>query len=286
MTIPHASSFRQVLCSAVFKLWPFSFGHVRLMETFAPGRLMIDSHVRKLRGLPVKLKYNPNSYIGRYIYYRGLFEEPIIQKMISVIQLSDVFLDIGANIGQHTVVGAHCVGPGGRVIAIEPQLEVYNALCHNIQLNGFSNVTPIRCVLGRTCGHETIYKISVFNDGQATLARPPQTAMVEAELVNAYTIQDALEMLDVTQVDVIKLDVEGAEMEVLQGSRDFLRRFAPRCMFIESVESNLRKFGSSAYELNTWLTMHGYDIKALVHGRWLRFQPERHHAVDLFATRR
>jgi hypothetical protein len=110
-------------------MWPFPIAHVRLMQFLNPPEVGDGFVVEKLRGFPLYVEFDPNSYIGRYLLYRGIFEEQIFNKMRQLLKPGMVVVDAGANIGLHTVVGAHLVGGRGKVISIEPQSDVREIPC-------------------------------------------------------------------------------------------------------------------------------------------------------------
>ncbi|HMO34622.1 MAG TPA: FkbM family methyltransferase, partial [Gemmatales bacterium] len=96
-----------------------------------------------------KLRYGPsmwvrpNDPIGRAIFYDGYWEPPIIEHFFRNLQSGDVVLDVGANIGQFTLVACKKVGPLGKVIAVEAGSSAWSLLRKNIDENSFTNVVPV-----------------------------------------------------------------------------------------------------------------------------------------------
>lgn len=273
----------QVLAKILFRSWPFPFGHVHLMNWLSPAEIDSPYYVSKVKGYPVKLKYNPNSYIGRYLYYRGIFEEQVIHKISSVVRPGMTVLDIGANIGLHTNVVASLVGSHGKVISVEPQSGVRVLLKENIKLNQFDNVEILDCALGEEQGKGDIYMVNEHNDGQSTLIPGCNRTACPSEKVNISTVNLAMRDLKIRKVDIVKIDVEGAEMQVLKGGREYFRDSPTKYMFIECVDQHLRRFGSTGEELVKWLWSEGYQTQGLIHGRWRQLEPSENMNVDLFA---
>lgn len=87
------------ICKAIFRAWPFAFGHVRLITTLNPPHVDEARVTTKLRRYGLAFEYDPNTYIGRYIYYRGIFEEAILRAIECRLSPGMTFIDIGANIG-------------------------------------------------------------------------------------------------------------------------------------------------------------------------------------------
>ena len=137
------------------------------------------------------------------------------------------FLDIGANIGVFTGLGASLVGPDGRVVAVEPiarNVELIERMC---RFNGFSNVRVIRAAASDRAGD-----IALRTDATTSNAATPEAAGVRLRAETATTLDvpavvldDALADLD--RLDVVKVDVAGMEPRVLRGMRTLLERFRP-----------------------------------------------------------
>lgn len=268
---------RQIICKALFRTWPFSFGHVRLMEWLDPPFVDAQEVTTRLRRYPVRFSYDPNSYIGRFVHYRGLFEEQILRTIQRELRPGATFVDVGANVGVHTIVAAYLVGPRGRVISFEPGAKQRARLNRNVALNGLQNVEVHATALGRRPHSARLYSLSRRNDGQSSLASPGWSA--PSEPVEVATLDSVLLDRPVPPECVIKIDVEGAEMDVLVGASGFIQRVKPRAIFVEIIESHLSRFATSSKELVRFLRGHGYELKGLVKGRWRAIDDD--HVVDL-----
>ena len=120
------------MARAAFRAWPFQWGHDRIMRRLRAPDLPETQRVGRLRRYGVRIRYNPSSYIGKYIYYRGLFEEPILRTIEQELDRDATFIDVGANIGQHTLVASTLAA---NVVAFEPQATVRQALQENLALS-------------------------------------------------------------------------------------------------------------------------------------------------------
>jgi FkbM family methyltransferase len=157
----------------------------------------------------------------------------------------DTFVDVGANVGQLTIVGAARVGPTGRAIAVEPHRRTCAFLRRNLALNGLE-VEVHEVAIGRAEGESGISDLRSddqnFVDPTATGGRVPLVTL------------DAL--LGSAHVDLLKIDVEGYELAVLAGAERTLARCD--CLYIEDCDANLRRFGASSRELRTALRAAGF----------------------------
>lgn len=265
------------LARTLFRAWPFSFGHVRIMEALAPPRLAEREVTTNLRRYGLKFRYDPNSYIGQYVYYRGIFEEKILRTIEECLLPGDTFVDVGANIGLHTVVAAKLIGPQGRVIAFEPQSMCRARVLQNISLNDLQNVKLHPYAVGREPGTAKIYNIDGSNDGQATLR--PERENCPHEDVSVVPL-DSMAVSDC----VMKIDVEGAEMEVIRGAWKTLQEQRARHVFVEVVDSYLARFGSSRREVLQALQNAGYTLRGLIRGRWVPVSPDTPQDMDVWAS--
>jgi FkbM family methyltransferase len=131
-------------------------------------------------------------------------------------------VDIGANRGYFTLLFARLAGGEGRVIAFEPDSRSAKALGRSIALNGYTNVTLVEAAVADISGAAAFHLGK--EPGYSTLT--PQSDVVyikgPARCVTTTTLARSLRELRVTRVDVLKIDVEGADVKVLVGAREIL----------------------------------------------------------------
>lgn len=138
-------------------------------------------------------------------------------------------LDIGANIGAHTLVMARCAGPGGLVTAYEPQDVIYNILTLNVRANGCGNVVPLPLGVGaapQQLYHERLDYTRLGNFGALGLRAAPLAP-------GSVVLVEALDYTPFPRLDFVKIDVEGMELDVLQGGARVLRAHRP-VLYVEN----------------------------------------------------
>lgn len=136
----------------------------------------------------------------------------------------DIFVDAGANIGFFTVAGARIVGPGGRVLAIEMIPETAEILRTHCAINALPNVTVVEKALSDRAGDEVVAHLPLAHVGQATLL--PETLHGGErirEIIVQTTTLDAV-TTGFEQIDLLKIDLEGAEAVALAGAKQALAR--------------------------------------------------------------
>ena len=180
------------------------------------------------------------------------------------------FVDVGANIGLYTVVAGHCVGPTGKVIAFEPQESLRELFWENVKGNGLGNVVLEPVALGGTAASSNLFQVSE-NDGQATLRlRPNEQSVGPDQIVTVRRLSDALRDRGIRSVDGMKIDVEGGELEVLQGFEDWMSAAAPRFILFECEDYLLGRFGHHSHDVMDFLRGRGYGIYQPWRRRWTR----------------
>jgi len=152
-----------------------------------------------------------------------------------------VFVDVGAHIGYYTLLGAHRVGPGGRVYAFEPAPENFRALQRNISQNGLSNVVAESLAVAGRSGRAQL-AISETDSASHSLAGSLGSGRkIEVETTS---LDDYFAGID-TPIGVVKLDAEGAEPEILEGMQELLARNPEGVLFVEIYPRAMEALGRS-----------------------------------------
>lgn len=189
------------------------------------------------------------AFESAYLGYKRLIEAGHVNQLRSVIEPGSTVIDVGANIGFFALKFGRWVGPGGRVIAIEPEGRNIATLRRRVRRARLETV--IECVEAAAADRPGEVKLAVnpAHPGDHRLAN-------EGALVRAVTI-DELTSGDSRNVALVKIDVQGAEMLVLAGARRVIETHHP-AIFVEVDDSALEQFGSSGNELIENLGAQGY----------------------------
>jgi FkbM family methyltransferase len=222
----------------------------------------------RLRGFPLRFRFDPSTLNGRLLYYRGMCEERLIVRLRRLLKPGMTFIDAGANEGLYSVIAAHCVGPGGRVFAFDPQKSLAEQFWENVEMNRLKNVVLESVALGRAPGQSTLFQIGRHH-GHATLRLRPDERSVGPEIVvTVRTLSEVLRQHGVASVDGMKLDVEGAEIDVLEGFESLMKAAPPRFIIAECIDAQLARFGYRGRDLVAWLQGHGYAVYRPLPARW------------------
>ncbi len=217
----------------------------RLLNWTAHELLNIDIGFRTQdRSRYVGQTRNRSSYLA---YFQGE-KDPEIQAFIRRnLGPGKVFVDVGANIGTYTVPAAKLVGDAGKVVAIEPHPAIFRLLEKNISLNRLQNVLPVRTAIGETNGNICI-AFDRCNAGQTHVTGEADLTS-NGESVPIARLDDLLIERGITEIDYLKIDVEGYEKFVLAGAQRIIAKSAAMIIQMELIHSHVARYGISCLEI-------------------------------------
>lgn len=196
---------------------------------------------------------DPNDLIGRCIFYQGLWEGPIARHFYEAVKPGDVVLDVGANIGQFSLLAAQKVGAGGTVFAVEANPATASLLHQNIAVNGLTNIQVLELAAWDEATTLTLRGGPAENCGAADVVAGAADGGIP---VRAVCLDDVV-LERVTAVDIVKLDIEGAELRALRGMPRILGEKCPRLIYCE-INGGRSNDEHSSRELLAYCERFGY----------------------------
>jgi FkbM family methyltransferase len=158
---------------------------------------------------------------GRALATSGIWEPYVTAALRRLLSAGDVAVDVGSNAGYFTVLASRLVGPSGHVYALEPGAEAFAMLRRNLELNRVSNVTALPVAAGADEGRAPLFGPAPGNTATSSLRRVPDPATAPGGLaateVAVRPLRSVLRPADLDRLRVVKIDVEGYEVEVLRG---------------------------------------------------------------------
>jgi FkbM family methyltransferase len=224
---------------------------------------------RMSTGVGAGLRFDPAS--SNSDYASGANELPVQAVLARQLKAGDVVYDVGANVGFLSVIAARLVGPQGAVFAFEPLPDNAAMVRRNADANGFRNVQVIEVALADHSGTGDL-ALASYSGGSALAyaATPPDRAgTLQVEL---RSIDDLVEREGFKPPSLVKIDVEGAELGVLEGMERTAARHRPVILYeIDDAEPGPLQRKHAACE--RWLVAHGYRVEVLPDSypgiRWL-----------------
>jgi FkbM family methyltransferase len=230
----------------------------RIWTHFAAFRGEHAILVRWYRGLRIWL------YLGNdlswELFVGGEYDPNEFAFLAAELKPGMTFVDVGANEGLYTIFGARCVGARGRVIAIEPSRRECVRLGRNVAANHLRNVEIVPVAASNGRGEALLRVAGYGHEGHNTLgAFIYDTGLARTETVPLAALDAVVRDSHLGRVDVIKIDVEGGELAVLQGAREILSRDHP-ILVLELSEAALRTQGARREEVLNLLKEHDYQV--------------------------
>lgn len=184
----------------------------------------------------------------------GEWAEAELETLLTFVQAGDIVLDVGAHIGVFTLAFAHKVGARGRVFSFEPQPVLFDLLIRNLSRNDLADrVDAQNCALGSANGYVHLPSIDYSREGNFGAVSPESHIghPIEDGGIRLQKIDD----LSLPACRLIKIDVEGMELEVIEGARETIQRLHPVvCLEAHTIEAAWRKVRAlRALSLDTWI---------------------------------
>jgi FkbM family methyltransferase len=196
-------------------------------------------------------------YLQGRIFAHGYYERPLVDWLRRTLRPTDVFWDVGANIGAVTLVAARLVT---RVVAFEPDPRSLVLLRRNLSMNRLGNVEVVPAALGDRAGTATLHQGAASNTGMSSLVAGGATTAGDIP-VTVTRVDDVLATRADLAPQVMKLDVEGAEHLVVRGATRLLRSGQLRALVFEDRTDPQGHPTNAA--LVGGLVEAGYDIRPL-----------------------
>jgi len=232
------------------------------------SRLSFGARNIVLRNRPIPLQISevsfqllPKGQIVAELWSGLRFEHSELEFILSVLQPGMTFLDLGGNVGLFAVAAAKKIG-GRSVYTLEPCSSTYEILQQNLFLNQVMEVHALRTAIGDSIGEATLQINASGSDGLNTIGEPahPYCQIVGTEKVPLTTLEAFLADQGIDRVDVMKVDLEGAELLAFRGGERLLRRPDAPVILYESHGILTKGFGYHTVEIMWLLQDCGYKL--------------------------
>jgi FkbM family methyltransferase len=239
--------------------WPMERGKAlvfRLNSALYSIGVMKPVVVKTVAG--ITMEADSRDLVSQTILVKGLWEPKLTGIIMKSLPTGGVFIDVGAHIGYYSLLASRRVGAAGRVVAVEPNPETLQRLRRNLALNDSGNITveEMACTDRETTLQ--FFPAGIENSGESSLSRQNAKA-ARAVTVRGRPLDEIVRSLALDRVDLIKIDVEGAEMQVLTGMREILARQRPKIV-IELKPDLLANMGASLEAAKAVFASNNYTL--------------------------
>jgi len=264
----------------VIRALPTRDGRANYRNAFHLKRWDFAKRLYGDRGVPgrilgkIPIVLNPrDNVVSRPIFLSGAFEEAELNFISGTLKPGMVAADIGANIGVHTLVMATAVGASGSVHAFEPS-AAFAWLRRNIRRNSFEQVViGNEMAIGSQTGTIKLNKCTEGNEAFTSSSEPLFGSCHETFESRAITLDEYAQSNHVLKFDLVKIDVEGHELQVFEGCEKLFARRAIRCIMFEVNNTCLKRAGTTSSRLVTLLRERNFALHILDNGGALKTCP-------------
>lgn len=213
----------------------------------------------------MKCVCHPDSSFGSLIIYTKLPEYEEMNFIYSFFKKGDTFLDVGANIGAHTLMAASKIKTG-KIFSFEPSLKALKYLKENIKINKLTKVvTIIDKVVSNKDGFE---KFMFGKHSEIDRIEENEDKLHRIKTIPSITLDKFLNKYKINYVDLIKIDVEGAELKVLEGLKNYLSKGKVGLIIFE-INSNSKNYGYTSKDIFKFLDQNNFIIYTLKNNNML-----------------
>ncbi|AZA78940.1 FkbM family methyltransferase [Chryseobacterium sp. G0186] len=250
-------NYLKSLKSILFKETPINFIKRKLNISYLDNRKLFTINYNNRK---TKIYLNKKfGYVDFYIFENGIYEKHIIDEIRSALTKDKILLDIGANIGQHSLLLApYCK----EVYAFEPIPDVYREFNESIKKNNYQNIKLFNTAIGGSSAVKSFNYVS----GHAGMSSFIETKNPGKKLINVQ-IEPLEKMIHDVKFDVVKMDVEGYEAVVVLENRDIFLKNRP-LFFMEFCPAAIDEQGEhSSQDLLKFFFDNNFKIYSRIHQR-------------------
>ena len=208
------------------------------------------------------INVNKHEYAEKMIYYYNIWEPSITCFVIDNLAEGDTFIDIGAYIGYYTLIASRIVGPGGKVISVEPSPSIFKKLINNVTINDAQNVVAINVGVADHSHTANFFLCHKSNASRSGVNIDPNDKdfFFEAK-IPLEPIGNLVAMNDLRRAKIIKFDVEGAEASVIRSILNTMPFLRDDCIILGEIRLGQRdgRQSSENVELIKRLMGHGFS---------------------------
>jgi len=229
----------------ISKYWPLNKIMKQIESSFIESSVKIQGHIMFL---------DKNDNLGLSI--NPVYGESDTEFVKKIIKKSDVVLDIGANIGYYTLIFAKLVGDSGKVFSFEPESENFKILKKNVEINGYNNVILEQKIVSNNDGISTLY----VSEKAGSHRIYKSDDYIQSFEIESISVDNYLEKNNINKIDFIKIDVEGAELNVLQGIQKILDSNEHIILFTEFSPNQIKSCGLEPTDMINFLLNNKFKI--------------------------
>lgn len=272
---------RLFLGKGVDKKFPFLVSlYKRLFSLFSKsGEVEVN--------IPLGLKLfvdQKDAGVGMFLRTKGVFEPLQTHLFLRTLKKGNIVFDVGANVGYYTILASKAVGRKGVVYAFEPDPRNLIYLKKNVKSNNCRNVVIVEKALTEK-NQTAMLAYDLANPGESSLAKTHSTDSRSVP-IETITLDTFVKQHGIIEINVIKMDIEGAEILALLGAKNTLKKMKHTTLFVECNKRALARFFQTPTTLTSMLKSLTYKLNVIINEFDKTVTPfsEKNLARDLLKT--
>lgn len=277
-----APQFVRHIFSRLMRLFPKEHGKYSILTRIYFRSLAPSSTYAIVDNLHfgIRMNLDLSEYLQAHLFVFGSYELPTVRFLRKYLQRQDVTFDVGAQIGYLSLIMGKAAEGGTTVHSFEPETTNAMRLRSNVQLNGLTNVHIEQCALSDRTGTLKLFLSRDNNAGTHSTVFVENNVSTDYIEIPALTLDAFVESHSISRLDLIKIDVEGAELEVILGGTKTLATLHP--VIVMELSAELQKSRDfTTRQLKTLLADQGYTSFCINDDGTLRPSPvDEYHLND------
>lgn len=210
----------------------------------------------------LRIRVRLDERLGRKIYLDRYSDREHAQLLHHLLHPGMVYFDIGAHVGQFTLMAARRVGHAGQVHAFEATREVFEQLVRNVHLNGFENIHPNHAAVFDRAGMVELMTCAPGKAAFNAVGRPlrPDDQVIGSQNVPSLRMDDYCRERNISRIDFVKIDVNGPELHVIRGFGSLLEGSQAPSLVCEFNDLTTAPLGYTTLEMRRHLEGLGYSL--------------------------
>ncbi len=213
-----------------------------------------DNILRYENGIAFNISTKKNS-MSKSLILQEHTESNETKFLKKIIKPGHIVLDVGANMGWYSIHFSKWVGQSGKIFAFEPVPEIYEELTSNINLNFCQNIIVFNCALGNQ-NESVLFNVSDFEGGSG--ASSENLKFGKEIKVSKRKLDDVMNEQNLDNIDFLKIDIEGGELNMLKGAEKLIEKYKPK-LLLEIVDIHCDRFQYLPEDVCNFLFNKGYD---------------------------
>ena len=206
----------------------------------------------------LKFFIDPCTNWGQRLLTTKAYEPEMTKAIQDLLSPGDCFIDLGGNEGYFSIVAARHVGSAGRVFCIEPQARLWPVIINNISGNGISNCTVVPYGISDEFGFCDITLYPTINSGASSMVSSIRGNFYPKQTIELISLDYFISLFNIQRIQVMKIDIEGFELNALKSGAKALSRKIIKNLFIEIHPVQLKTLNQTPSELIEFLEGFGY----------------------------